>query len=255
MASNYDANVCILIDMFDKILDIMDVPYEIIVELFTKLGVATSEDRAKINAALDASTYDMSTTMTLMQIITSKSPTEIAMAALANMTSLTTINPATTDRPQSATAAAEQVESDRQMAEEMQKLLDEPNGGGAAAAAPTSYAAAAAAPAATATAATATTSAWGTRRTNISTNDSADMLDRMKASAKVNQANRNSKKTPVKTPEDKLKEVTTRISALCNENKSAGFSEKRQSKIDELKENQEKLNKQIAATQVPCGRG
>ncbi len=127
---------------------------------------------------------------------------------------------------------AKQVESDAKMAKEMQKE-DESKSGGAAAAVSTYAAAAAAAPA----------------------TETKNMFDHMAMSAKANQAKHKSKKTPAKTLKDELKAVTSKIFALCKENKIPRFNKERQSLIDELKEKQEKLNKQIEATQVPCGRG
>ena len=78
------------------------------------------------------------------------------------------------------------------------------------------------------------------------------IFNSMEKTTMANQLTRISKMTPVKTLEDKLKEVTTKISALCNENSVAGFCEKRQSKIDNLKKEQAMLNKQIADTRPTC---
>ena len=78
------------------------------------------------------------------------------------------------------------------------------------------------------------------------------IFNSMEKSTMANQLTRISKMTPVKTLEDKLKEVTTKISALCNENSVVGFCEKRQSKIDNLKKEQAMLNKQIADTRPTC---
>ena len=148
-------------------------------------------------------------------------------------------------------AVAKQVESDAKMAKEMQEE-DEPKSGGGAATAVGVTTLPEPGPATTDCAHSALTSAWGKSSSGMSASKTKIMFDRMAMSAKANQAMCNSKMTPVKTPEDKLKEVTTKISALCNENKSAGFSDKRQSEIDKLKKEQEKLNKQIAATRPTC---
>lgn len=133
--------------------------------------------------------------------------------------------------------AAKQVESDAKMAKKMQEDESKSGGGGAAAEQ------------------SALTSAWDKSGGGMSASKTKIMFDRMQESAKANQAKRKSKKTPAKTLKDELKAVTSKIFALCEENKIAGLSKERQSRIDELKEKQEKLNKQIAATQVPCGRG
>lgn len=204
---------------------------ELLEQVFKKAAGASPEDCVAINNALVQANYDSAKIKFIMQIINPvMTPDEIAQNLIASI---------------------DQIESDAKMAKEMQEE-EESNSGAGAAAAVSTYAAGAVS---TYAAAAAPATTWGTRRTDMSTNDSADILARMEASAKANQANRNSKMTPVKTLKDNHKAVTSKISALYKENNDAGFSEKRQSKIDKLKKEQEKLNKQIAATQVPCGRG
>ena len=105
---------------------------ELLEQVFKKATGASPEEGDAIKNALIQANYDPDKINFIMQIINpGMTPDEIAQNLIASMKDI----PTTID----------QIVSDRQMAEEMQKLLGESNGGGAAAAAPTSYAAAAAA--------------------------------------------------------------------------------------------------------------
>ena len=107
-------------------------------------------------------------------------PTPFAKTSWANIVAAAL---ATEEVADAAKAVAKQVKSDAKMAKEMQEEDESKSGGGGAATAVGD----------TTLPEPATTSAWGTRRTDMSTNDSADILARMEASAKVNRATQSAK--------------------------------------------------------------
>ena len=199
-------------------------------QVFNKATGASPEEGDAIKNALIQANYDPDKFKFIMQIINPvMTPDEIAQDLNASVKDiLTTID---------------QIESDAKMAKEMQEE-DESKSGGDGAATP--------GPVTTDRQQSTLTSAWGKSSSGMSASETKIMFDHMAMSAKANQATRNSKKTPAKTLEDELKAVTSKIFALCEENKIAGFNKERQSRINKHKEEQEKLNKQIAATRPTC---
>lgn len=186
-AADISKNVAKIIPMIPHIIEADE---KLLEKVFKKATGASLEECGSINKALIQANYGQEKIKSLMQIIMSDmTPDEIAQGLIAIMKNLDTDAALAAEEVADAAAtkaAAEQVESDAKMAKEMAKEMQEEmqeedeskSGGGGAAAAVGD----------TTLPEPATTSAWGTRRTDMSTNDSADILARMKASAKVNRA-------------------------------------------------------------------